>query len=251
MRFGGVTALDDVSFHVDQGEILGLIGPNGAGKTTVFNVVTGVYRPTAGVVRFDGRTLRKERRSDITKLGIARTFQNIRLFPVMTALENVMVAADAHNRSSVGGALVRVGRFRNEEQNSYDKAMELLAFMKLDRRKDEYAKNLPYGDQRRLEIARAMATDPKLLCLDEPAAGFNPAEKQSLMELIRTHPGAGLHGAAHRARHEPGDGRHRPHRGARLRPQDRRWQPGRGPDQPRCHPGLPRSARRCFLRFAT
>ncbi len=191
MRFGGVTALDDVSFHVDQGEILGLIGPNGAGKTTVFNVVTGVYRPTAGVVRFDGRTLRKERRSDITRLGIARTFQNIRLFPVMTALENVMVAADAHNRSSVGGALVRVGRFRREEQDSYDKAMELLAFMKLDRRKDEYAKNLPYGDQRRLEIARAMATDPKLLCLDEPAAGFNPAEKQSLMELIRTIRGRG------------------------------------------------------------
>jgi branched-chain amino acid transport system ATP-binding protein len=191
MRFGGVTALDDVTFHVDQGEILGLIGPNGAGKTTVFNVVTGVYRPTSGVVRFDGQTLRKQKRSEITKLGIARTFQNIRLFPVMTALENVMVAADAHNRSSVAGALVRVGRFQNEEQNSYDKAMELLAFMKLERRKDEYAKNLPYGDQRRLEIARAMATDPKLLCLDEPAAGFNPAEKQSLMELIRTIRGRG------------------------------------------------------------
>ena len=191
MRFGGVTALDDVSFHVDQGEILGLIGPNGAGKTTVFNVITGVYRPTSGVVRFDGETLRKQKRSEITRLGIARTFQNIRLFPVMTALENVMVAADAHNRSSVAGALVRVGRFQNEEQNSYDKAMELLAFMKLERRKDEYAKNLPYGDQRRLEIARAMATDPKLLCLDEPAAGFNPAEKQSLMELIRTIRGRG------------------------------------------------------------
>jgi branched-chain amino acid transport system ATP-binding protein len=191
MRFGGVTALDDVTFHVDQGEILGLIGPNGAGKTTVFNVITGVYRPTSGVVRFDGETLRKQKRSEITRLGIARTFQNIRLFPVMTALENVMVAADAHNRSSVGGALVRVGRFRNEEQGSYDKAMELLTFMKLDRRKDEYAKNLPYGDQRRLEIARAMATDPKLLCLDEPAAGFNPAEKQSLMELIRTIRGRG------------------------------------------------------------
>ena len=191
MRFGGVTALDDVSFYVDEGEIFGLIGPNGAGKTTVFNVVTGVYRPTAGVVTFDGTVIRKERRSDITKLGIARTFQNIRLFPVMTALENVMVAADAHNRSSVGGALVRFGRFNSEEKASYDKAMELLAFMKLDRRKDEYAKNLPYGDQRRLEIARAMATRPKLLCLDEPAAGFNPAEKQSLMELIRSIRGQG------------------------------------------------------------
>jgi branched-chain amino acid transport system ATP-binding protein len=191
MRFGGVTALDDVSFHVDKGEILGLIGPNGAGKTTVFNVVTGVYRPTSGTVTFDGRVLRKERRSDITKLGIARTFQNIRLFPVMTALENVMVAADTHNASSVGGALVRVGRFASNEKASYDRAMELLAFMKLDRRKDEYAKNLPYGDQRRLEIARAMATNPKLLCLDEPAAGFNPAEKQSLMELIRSIRGQG------------------------------------------------------------
>jgi branched-chain amino acid transport system ATP-binding protein len=186
MRFGGVTALEDVNFYVDEGEIFGLIGPNGAGKTTVFNVVTGVYRPTAGVVRFDGQELRKQRRSDITKLGIARTFQNIRLFPVMTALENVMVAADTHNPSSVGGAIVRVGRFSSSERASYDRAMELLTFMKLDRRKDEYAKNLPYGDQRRLEIARAMATNPKLLCLDEPAAGFNPAEKQSLMDLIRT-----------------------------------------------------------------
>jgi branched-chain amino acid transport system ATP-binding protein len=118
MRFGGVTALEDVNFYVDEGEIFGLIGPNGAGKTTVFNVVTGVYRPTAGVVRFDGQELRKQRRSDITKLGIARTFQNIRLFPVMTALENVMVAADTHNPSSVGGAIVRVGRFSSSERAS-------------------------------------------------------------------------------------------------------------------------------------
>jgi branched-chain amino acid transport system ATP-binding protein len=191
MRFGGVTALDDVSFHVDEGEIFGLIGPNGAGKTTVFNVVTGVYHPTSGIVRFDGEPLGKRKRFEITKLGIARTFQNIRLFPVMTALENVMVAADAHNKSSVGGALVRIGRFATEEENSREKAMRLLAFMNLDRRAGEYAKNLPYGDQRRLEIARAMATEPKLLCLDEPAAGFNPAEKVALLELIRRVRGEG------------------------------------------------------------
>jgi branched-chain amino acid transport system ATP-binding protein len=186
MRFGGVTALDDVTVHVERGEIFGLIGPNGAGKTTVFNVVTGVYRPTLGRILFDGQPLRKQRRYEITRRGVARTFQNIRLFPAMTALENVMVAADVHSRSSVGGALVRVGRFRREESGARDKAMELLAFMGLERRASEFARNLPYGDQRRLEIARAMATDPKLLCLDEPAAGFNPAEKQSLMDLIHT-----------------------------------------------------------------
>jgi branched-chain amino acid transport system ATP-binding protein len=186
MRFGGVTALDDVSFHVDPGEILGLIGPNGAGKTTVFNVVTGVYRPTAGAVVFDGTRLRKEKRFEITKLGIARTFQNIRLFPAMTALENIMVAADTRNVTSVGSALVRLGRFQRHETEVHDRAMELLRFIGLEKRADEYARNLPYGDQRRLEIARAMATQPKLLCLDEPAAGFNPAEKQALMELIRT-----------------------------------------------------------------
>ena len=232
MRFGGVTALDDVSFYVDEGEIFGLIGPNGAGKTTVFNVVTGVYRPTAGVVTFDGTVIRKERRSDITKLGIARTFQNIRLFPVMTALENVMVAADAHNRSSVGGALVRFGRFHSEEKASYDKAMELLAFMKLDRRKDEYAKNLPYGDQRRLEIARAMATEAEAALPRRAGGRLQPGREAVVDGADPLHPRPGLHRAPHRARHEPGHGSHRSHRRARLRPQDRRRQPRRGPHQP-------------------
>jgi branched-chain amino acid transport system ATP-binding protein len=185
LRFGGVTALDHVSFGIRRGEILGLIGPNGAGKTTCFNVVTGVYQPTSGEVRLDGRRLGRRKPHQITKLGIARTFQNIRLFPEMTALENVMVGADARHRTSVVGALFRLPRHWREEREGRQKAMELLQFMGIDRRATEAARNLPYGDQRRLEIARALATDPALVCLDEPAAGFNPAEKSRLLELIQ------------------------------------------------------------------
>jgi branched-chain amino acid transport system ATP-binding protein len=185
LRFGGVTALDGVSLTIDEGEILGLIGPNGAGKTTCFNVMTGVYQPTSGDVRFRGVRLGRRQRFQITKLGIARTFQNIRLFPEMTALENVMVGADARHNTSVVGALLRLPRHRREEREGRDRATELLRFVGIERRADEAARNLPYGDQRRLEIARAMATGPHLLCLDEPAAGFNPSEKSALMDLIR------------------------------------------------------------------
>jgi branched-chain amino acid transport system ATP-binding protein len=185
VQFGGLTAMDDVSFHIEEGEILALIGPNGAGKTTCFNVTTGVYKPTKGQVRFEGKPLTGLKRHAITKLGIARTFQNIRLFRSMTALENVMVGADARHGSGLLSALLGLPKHRREEREGHEEAMRLLAFMGLDRRADELASNLSYGDQRRLEIARAMATRPKLLCLDEPAAGFNPAEKQSLMELIR------------------------------------------------------------------
>ena len=185
LRFGGLTALDQVSMHIDQGEIFGLIGPNGAGKTTCFNVITGVYQPTSGQVRFQGSSLVGLKRHKITKLGVARTFQNIRLFRTMTALENVMVGVDANHTSGAISALFRTPRHRREETEGHDKAIELLEFMGLHGRADELAENLSYGDQRRLEIARAMATDPKLLCLDEPAAGFNPAEKHALMELIR------------------------------------------------------------------
>jgi len=185
LKFGGVTALDDVSFHINEGEILGLIGPNGAGKTTCFNVTTGVYQPTSGEVRFEGRSLTGLKKYQITKLGIARTFQNIRLFKIMTALENVLVGADAQHRTGLISALFRLPRHRNEESQAHDEAMGLLRFMGLERKADELAANLSYGDQRRLEIARAMATKPKLLCLDEPAAGFNPAEKQRLMDLIK------------------------------------------------------------------
>jgi branched-chain amino acid transport system ATP-binding protein len=184
MRFGGVTALDTVELHVDRGEIFGLIGPNGAGKTTVFNVVTGVFEPTYGQIRFNGKSLAGLSRNAITRLGIARTFQNIRLFREMTALENVMVGADAHHKTSVISAVVRFGKHRREETEGYERGMHLLEFMGIARRAGEAARNLPYGDQRRLEIARAMATKPSLLLLDEPAAGFNPAEKRDLMDLI-------------------------------------------------------------------
>jgi branched-chain amino acid transport system ATP-binding protein len=186
LRFGGVTALDGVSFHINTGEILGLIGPNGAGTTTCFNVMTGVYQPTSGGVRFMGEPLGKRKKFQITKLGIARTFQNIRLFHNMTALENVLVGADAHHSTGMGSALLRLPRHHAEEKEGMERAYELLKFMGLDKRADELARNLAYGDQRRLEIARALATNPKLLCLDEPAAGFNPAEKARLMELIQS-----------------------------------------------------------------
>lgn len=185
VRFGGLTALDDVTFDIRRGEILGLIGPNGAGKTTAFNAMTGVYRPTSGHVEFDGQRIARAKRNEITRLGIARTFQNIRLFNEMTALENVVVGTDARHRTSVPGALLRTRRHRREERDAIDRGMALLEFVGVGGRATEKARNLSYGDQRRLEIARALATEPKLLCLDEPAAGFNPAEKEALQALIR------------------------------------------------------------------
>ncbi|MFT4009933.1 MAG: ABC transporter ATP-binding protein [Nocardioidaceae bacterium] len=185
IKFGGLTALDSVSFNINEGEILGLIGPNGAGKTTCFNVMTGVYQATSGQVRFDGTPIAGLKRHKITKLGMARTFQNIRLFKSMTVLENVVVGADVHSKVGFFDALFRTPRHRRTESEAFAKGRELLDLVGIKARHDELAANLSYGDQRRLEIARAMATDPKLLCLDEPAAGFNPAEKQRLMELIR------------------------------------------------------------------
>ncbi|MHA3021148.1 ABC transporter ATP-binding protein [Mycobacterium sp. BMJ-28] len=185
VKFGGLTALDAVSFDIRRGEILGLIGPNGAGKTTCFNAITGVYRPSAGSVTFDGAPLGKIKRHQITRRGIARTFQNIRLWGEMTALENVVVGTDARHKTSVPGALVRTPRHRCEEKDAIERAAALLQFVGIAHRGEEKAKNLPYGDQRRLEIARALATEPKLLCLDEPAAGFNPSEKAALIDLIR------------------------------------------------------------------
>ncbi|HEY2880296.1 ABC transporter ATP-binding protein [Nocardioides sp.] len=185
IRFGGVSALESVSFDIKEGEILGLIGPNGAGKTTCFNVMTGVYQATSGQIRFDGRPLAKMKRFQITKLGIARTFQNIRLFKSMTALENVLVGVDANSKVGLFNALLRTPLHRRTEAESIEAAYALLDFVGVGGRANELAENLSYGDQRRLEIARAMGTRPKLLCLDEPAAGFNPAEKQRLMDLIR------------------------------------------------------------------
>lgn len=184
MQFGGVTAMGDVSLTINRGEILGLIGPNGAGKTTCFNVITGVYAPTKGDVVFKGRSITGLKRFEITKSGIARTFQNIRLFPDMSALENVMVGVDAHHRTSVVGAVLRGPRARREESEGRARALELLKFVGIDDYAEVAARSLPYGHQRRLEIARALGTNPELLCLDEPAAGFNPAEKQELNQLI-------------------------------------------------------------------
>jgi len=185
MRFGGVVALREVRLTVREGEIFALIGPNGAGKTTVFNVVTGVVRPTEGVIRFGGDRIDGMKRFRVTKSGIARTFQNIRLFHNMTALENVMVGVDAHHRTGAAGAALGLSRHRREERAGRKKALELLEFVGIGGWAEEAAKNLPYGDQRRLEIARALATNPRLVLLDEPAAGMNPAEKQSLQALIR------------------------------------------------------------------
>lgn len=184
MQFGGVRALDEVNLHVNKGEICALIGPNGAGKTTIFNVITGVYQLTSGSISFQGSDLKGLKRNIITKRGIARTFQNVRLFGDMTALENVITASDVHKKSGLLGALFGTPRSRREERESKARAHELLEFLGIDHRADQLGKNLPYGDQRRLEIARALGTEPKLILLDEPAAGFNPAEKKALAETI-------------------------------------------------------------------
>ena len=185
MQFGGVKALDNVNFHVNRGEICALIGPNGAGNTTVFNVVTGVYKPTSGEINFKGKSLLGLKRNKITETGVARTFQNVRLFGDMTALENVMTATDVHKKSGLVGALFGSPRARREEKAGRARAHELLEFMGIDHRADQLGKNLPYGDQRRLEIARALGTEPEIVLLDEPAAGFNPAEKVALADTIR------------------------------------------------------------------
>lgn len=185
MKFGGVTALNDVSFDIKKQEILGLIGPNGAGKTTIFNVITGVYRVTSGDITFEGASIVGQKRYKITRKGIARTFQNIRLWGDMTALENVITATDTHKKSGLLSGLFGLPVSRREEKRDRDRAQELLDFIGIGEYADRLAKNLPYGVQRRLEIARALGTEPKLLLLDEPAAGFNPSEKVELGKVIK------------------------------------------------------------------
>ena len=185
MKFGGVVALNEVNIKVMPQEILALIGPNGAGKTTVFNVITGVYQATSGDILFEGKSLAGKSRHEITKGGVARTFQNIRLWGDMTALENVITATDVHKKSGLVGALFGLPRSRREERENRAKAHEILEFIGIDEYSDRLAKNLPYGVQRRLEIARAMGTSPRLILLDEPAAGFNPAEKVELANTIK------------------------------------------------------------------
>ncbi len=183
--FGGLVAVNGVDFRVERGEIVGLIGPNGAGKTTVFNVVTGVYEATSGEVEFDGHVIHHARPSKITGMGIARTFQNIRLFGEMTALENVMVGRHCRTKTGPFGVVLHTRGALAEEREARARSIELLEYMGLGASVGEVSRNLPYGSQRRLEIARALATDPKLLFLDEPAAGMNPQETQALVGLVR------------------------------------------------------------------
>lgn len=183
MRFGGLTAVNNVSLRVHAGEIVGLIGPNGAGKTTFFNCLTGLYRPTSGQVAFRGAVLEPKPRK-VVKAGMARTFQNIRLFHNMTALENVMVGMYSRTRTNAIEAVFRLPRHHREESESTERARELLDFVGLTGSADLLSRNLPYGDQRRLEVARALATEPKLLLLDEPTAGMNPQETRQAEDLI-------------------------------------------------------------------
>lgn len=184
MRFGGLTAVSDLDLEVKPGGVSALIGPNGAGKTTVFNCVTGFIEPTTGRISLGSKDVTGKPPHIITRSGIARTFQNIRLFPNMTALENVLVGADAQHSTSVPGALMRSPRHRREEVEGRRKAEEVMSFVEIYRRADDLARNLSYGDQRRLEIARALATIPKVMLLDEPTAGMNRVEKSELMALI-------------------------------------------------------------------
>jgi branched-chain amino acid transport system ATP-binding protein len=183
--FGGLMALEDVDFQIKRKEIVSLIGPNGAGKTTLFNLFTGHYNPTRGEIYFNNRKINGLKPYQVTPIGIARTFQNIRLFGQMSVLENVLVGQHCRTRSGLFDAILRTRGFRQEEARARKVALEMLAFVRLEEKKDEKACNLSYGEQRRLEMARALATNPSLLLLDEPAAGMNPQETTSLMELVR------------------------------------------------------------------
>ena len=185
MIFGGLRAVSNFSMYINKGELIGLIGPNGAGKTTAFNMITGVYTPSEGDVYFDGVKSSGKKSYQVTQLGMARTFQNIRLFSELSVIDNVKIAYNMHVTYNLVDAIIRDKKYLNEEDFITQKAMDLLKIFHLEGEANEVAKNLPYGKQRRLEIARALATEPKLLLLDEPAAGMNPQETHELMEMIR------------------------------------------------------------------
>src|ERR671914_852235 len=184
-EFGGLVAVNDIDFAIPEKAIVSLIGPNGAGKTTFFNMLTGVYKPTAGRIVFDGHDVTGKPPHAVTELGVGRTFQNIRLFPLMTSLENVLVGMHARLSGGIVRSILRTPGLKREEEKARERARELLRLAGLRGRDNEFARNLPYGDQRRLEIARALATAPKLLLLDEPTAGMNPQETQEMMRLIQ------------------------------------------------------------------
>ncbi len=184
-EFGGLTAVSDVDFSIPQGAIVSLIGPNGAGKTTFFNMITGVYKPTMGRVVFDGQDITGKPPHAVTERGIGRTFQNIRLFQDMTALENVLVGMHARLRGGIIGSILGTPRVKHEEVEAHERAVALLEYCSLRGRDEDYARNLPYGDQRRLEVARALATEPKLLLLDEPTAGMNPQETADFTAFVQ------------------------------------------------------------------
>ena len=183
-KFGGVTAINDTSFGINQGEIFGLIGPNGAGKTTMFNIITGNYEPSGGEIKFDGKLLNNVKPDKIVRFGIARTFQNIRLFGSMSVLQNVLIGLDAHINYGFFESIFHIGRYAKEEEKAKARAMEILIELGLEAYANELATSLSYGIQRKVEIARAMATNPKLLLLDEPAAGMNGVETDELASLI-------------------------------------------------------------------
>src|SRR5216683_1960501 len=185
IKFGGLVAVNALDMSVRRGEIYGLIGPNGAGKTTVFNLLTGVYKPTSGEIYFQGKRIDGLRSYEISRRGVSRTFQNIRLFPSMSVLENVMTACHRHAKQNLFDAIIRSPRFERDEKEHREFALELLEIFDLARVSDEGGTSLPYGSQRRLEIVRALATRPQLLLLDEPAAGMNPSEQEDLMRLIQ------------------------------------------------------------------
>ena len=185
IRFGGLTAVSELDLHIGGNELVGLIGPNGAGKTTVFNLITGVYAPNLGQIIFDRQDIAGRAPHQVTEKGIARTFQNIRLFASLTVFDNVRVAVQLRRRGGIIHSLIRGATFRRNEKDVEQEVMEMLEIFSLNKFRHSMAKNLPYGDQRRLEIVRALATRPKLLLLDEPAAGMNPTEKVELMNLIR------------------------------------------------------------------
>lgn len=185
ISFGGLRAVDDLNMSIEQGSLVGLIGPNGAGKTTAFNLLTGVYAPSEGTIVLDGESLVGKAPTEICKSGIARTFQNIRLFSKMTVLDNVKVALHNHVEYSLAESFFHLGKFSKREKEMNERAIDILKVFDLDGQADVLASNLPYGKQRKLEIARALATEPKLLLLDEPAAGMNPNETQELMDTIQ------------------------------------------------------------------